>query len=56
MIYTASIDEPINDYDTSELLDLEWFSYRQILEMATDSRLHAGYEHLAVEQAIDALG
>lgn len=55
MIYTAVVDELITKYDSRELLDLKWFSYDEILQMADDQQLHAGYELLAVQQALASL-
>ena len=55
MIFTAVIDEAVTQYDKRELLDLKWFSYAEISKLSQDAKLHAGYEHLAVQQALATL-
>lgn len=55
MIFTAVIDEAITQYDKRELLDLKWFSYAEVSKLSQDAKLHAGYELLAVQQALTSL-
>jgi 8-oxo-dGTP pyrophosphatase MutT (NUDIX family) len=50
MIYGADTDQRVQDYDTSELLDLRWFSLDELQSLDRDRKLHAGYELQAIRQ------
>ncbi len=50
MIYGADSGTRVQSYDTSELLDLRWFSLEELQELDTARKLHAGYELQAIRQ------
>ncbi len=50
IVYGATIEFRISDYDTSELLDLGWFSMDEVRNLHASGDLHAGYELAAIEQ------
>ena len=52
MIYGAETDRLIESYDEKELLDLRWFSLRELHALDSEHKLHAGYELQAVRQFI----
>ena len=52
MIYGADTQQKIQDYDTSELLDLRWFSISELQSLDQNRKLHAGYELQAIRQFI----
>ncbi len=54
LVYGADITERITDYDEGELLDLAWFDRGEVQQLASEAKLHAGYELEAIEQFIAA--
>ena len=50
MIYGADSDTRVQSYDTSELLDLRWFSLEELQELDAARKFHAGYELQAIRQ------
>ena len=53
MVYAAEIDEPIRDWDDTELLDIGWFSVQDVRRLRADNRLHANYELQAIETLLE---
>jgi len=50
MVFGAESGRFIEQYDTSELLDLRWFSIAELQALHEQSKLHAGYELQAIRQ------
>ncbi len=48
MVYAAPLNEEIVRYDDRELLDIGWFSERDVEVMKADRTLHANYELEAI--------
>ena len=48
-VFAAELDREVRDYDESELLDLQWFSTDDIVQLAANNQLHAGYELRAIQ-------
>lgn len=48
-VFAAELDREVQDYDSSELLDIGWFSEDDIAELADNNQLHAGYELRAIQ-------
>ena len=44
MVYAAEVDEPIREWDESELLDVRWFTETDVAALKADGSLHADYE------------
>ena len=56
MVYAAELNEPISDWDDSELLDIRWFHEDAIQSLADDNALHAAYELDAIRALKQKLG
>jgi ADP-ribose pyrophosphatase YjhB (NUDIX family) len=56
MVYAAEVREPIHDWDDSELLEIGWFSEKDIASLKADKALHADYELEAVRALMQKLG
>lgn len=50
MVYAAPLDHEIAGFDTSELLDIGWFTETEISDLGNRAGLHAGYELEAVQR------
>ena len=50
MVYGASTDYLVTEYDDSELLDLAWYSHAEVSSLAAQNKLHAGYELQAIDR------
>ena len=50
MVFGADIPHQIKNYDDTELLDTAWYSVPEIEKLATDGKLHAGYELEATQR------
>lgn len=50
IVYGATIDTRVTEYDESELLDLRWFTLGEVQNLHASGDLHAGYELQAIEQ------
>lgn len=50
MVFAAPLDHDIADFDTSELLDVGWFTEAEITGLRSGACLHAGYELEAVQR------
>ena len=55
-VYGGTCAGEIGDLGMSELLAARWFEWEEIAELAKVGGLHAGYEHVAVEQLRAKLG
>jgi 8-oxo-dGTP diphosphatase len=55
MVYAAEINEPIRDWDDTELLDIGWFSVQDVRDLRAKKRLHADYELHAIEALLQKL-
>jgi NADH pyrophosphatase NudC (nudix superfamily) len=55
MVYAAEVNEPISDWDDSELLDVRWFGVQDIRQLSAENRLHASYELHAIETLLELL-
>lgn len=49
MVFAAQVDGDIPEYDTAELLDIQWFSEREIAQLHGNRKLHAHYELDAIQ-------
>lgn len=49
-IIAAQCFQEIDEYDTRELLQVEWFNRAEVLKLHADGELHAGYEHQAINR------
>ena len=56
MVFAAEVNEPIRDWDDTELLDIGWFSVEDVRELRAKNRLHANYELHAIEALLQKLG
>ena len=52
MVFAAELTDPIDDWDDTELLDIEWFSEKDIASLKRDNALHANYELEAVRGVV----
>lgn len=50
MVYAAPLDRDIDAFDTIELLDIGWFTEREVLGLRSRSALHADYELDAIRR------
>ncbi len=48
MVYGAEMNDPISDWDDSELLDIRWFSEIEVEALKQGNALHANYELEAI--------
>ena len=55
MVYAAVLDEPLGEWDDSELLDVRWFSEADVAALHTDDALHASYELDAIRALMQKL-
>jgi NADH pyrophosphatase NudC (nudix superfamily) len=44
MVFAAQVHGDIPDYDTTELLDIQWFSEPEVATLHSKGKLHANYE------------
>jgi NADH pyrophosphatase NudC (nudix superfamily) len=50
MVYAASQPDDIDEYDDSELLDIGWFTEREVAGLKARNALHADYELEAIRR------
>lgn len=50
MVYAAELNQDIESFDDTELLDVRWFTEAEIASLAGRATLHAGYELDAVRR------
>lgn len=55
MVYAAEVNEPIRDWDESELLDVRWFTEADVTTLKAENRLHANYELEAIQTLLQKL-
>lgn len=48
MVYAAEFNEPIDDYDDTELLAIKWFCEADVEALHQGNALHASYELYAI--------
>lgn len=56
MVYAARLDDPIQDWDDNELIELRWFSEAEVVDLKTSNALHANYELEAIRALQQKLG
>lgn len=49
MVFAAHLPGDIGHYDTSELLDVQWFSEPEVADLHSHGKLHASYELNAIQ-------
>lgn len=49
MVYAAEVNEPIESWDDSELIDIGWFTESAVAELKAIDALHANYELEAIQ-------
>lgn len=50
MVYAAPLEEDIQEFDDTELLDIGWFSEPEVARLKAQSALHADYELEAIQR------
>ena len=50
MVFAAPVDEDVDDFDDTELLDIGWFTEPEVAELRLSSSLHADYELDAIRR------
>lgn len=55
MVYAAPLEHDIDDFDDRELVDICWFSERQVADLKSRSALHADYELEAIRHLVNQL-
>ena len=56
MVYAAEVEEPIREWDESELIDIGWFSEPDVAALKSSNGLHANYELEAIRALRQKLG
>lgn len=49
MVFAAHLPGDIPRYDTTELLDVQWFSEQEVVDLRHSGKLHANYELQAIQ-------
>ncbi|MFU8816233.1 MAG: NUDIX hydrolase [Pseudomonadales bacterium] len=55
MVYAAPLEQDIQKYDTSELVDIGWFSEAEVAGLKSQAALHADYELEAIHRLLEHL-
>ena len=50
MVFAAPVEQDIDDFDTTELLDIGWFSEEDVAVLRARAALHADYELDAIRR------
>ena len=50
MVFGADVPHQINNFDDTELLDTAWYSMPELEKLASEGKLHAGYELEAAQR------
>ncbi len=49
-VFGCEIDDPIESYDTNEILDIVWLTYDGVVGFAEAGQLHTGFELEAITE------
>lgn len=55
MVYAASIDDPVERWDETELIDVRWFTEPDVVALKAEGGLHADYELEAIRSLLELL-